>query len=80
MILPTKHLAAERSLIGVGAEILSQLDGDRTVSELWARVQGSRDNSKAPLSFDWFVLSLTFLFSIHAVEFNRGILSRVGTR
>lgn len=80
MILPTKYLAPDRSLVGVGADILSQLDSERTVSELWARVQKAREASDFPLSFDWFVLSLTFLFSVHAIEYDRGIIQRAGAR
>jgi hypothetical protein len=80
MILPTKYLSPERSLIGIGAEILAQLDTDRTVSELWARVQNCRSSTASPLSFDWFVLSLTFLFSIAAVDYERGIVFRSSSR
>lgn len=80
MILPTKHLAPERSLIGIGAVILGQLDAERTVSELWARVQNARNEDDAPLSFDWFVLSLTFLFSISAVDYDGGIVFSASQR
>jgi hypothetical protein len=78
MILPSKHLAQSRSLIGVGAEILSQLDEPLTVSELWERTRSARVSkvSELPLSFDWFVLALTFLYAIFAVEMNDGVLAK----
>jgi hypothetical protein len=42
MILPGKHLSPHRALIGVGAEILVQLDRPREVSDLWDRVRAAR--------------------------------------
>ncbi len=75
MILPGKHLKQDRALLGIGSEILATLDQEQTVSELWVRVQEGRDESANPLSFDWFVLSLSFLFAIGAVEYDRGVLS-----
>lgn len=76
MILPGKHLRPDRSLLGIGGEILEILEHEQTVSELWQRVQDRRDGSKSPISFDWFVLSLAFLYAIGAVHFDRGILTR----
>ena len=69
MILPGKHLKPERAILGIGAEILLALEGDMTVSELWATVQQNRPKVMHPLSFDWFALSLSFLFSINAVGY-----------
>jgi len=78
MILPAKHLRQDRSLLDVGAEILSQLEETRTVSELWERVRIARSARAglAPLSFDWFILSLSFLYSISALEYAAGLISR----
>ncbi len=74
MILPGKHLKQDRSLLGIGGEILAEIvDGD-TVSELWERVQRARDANTSPLSFDWYVLSLSFLYSIDAIGYDRGVL------
>jgi hypothetical protein len=75
VILPGKHLPHDRALLGVGAEILARLDEDCTVSELWERVLVSRGPTATPLSFDWFVLALTFLYSIAAIEYD-GIIIR----
>lgn len=74
MILPGKHLSPQRALIGVGAEILSHLDRPRDVSELWDRVRSVRSEGAAALSYDWFVLALTFLYTIEAVEEEDGVL------
>jgi hypothetical protein len=79
MILPSKHLRQDRSLIGVGAEILTLLERDRTVSSVWERVKSERgQNDGVPgISFDWFVLALDFLFTAGAVDFVDGRLRRV---
>lgn len=70
MILPGKHLSSDRALMGVGADILSQLDRPREVSDLWDRVRGARAKRRqaGPVSFDWFALALSFLYAINAVE------------
>ena len=70
MILPGKHLSADRAILGVGAEILAQLDRPREVSELWEKVRVARAGRQAtsPVSFDWFALALTFLYVIRAVD------------
>jgi hypothetical protein len=77
MILPSKHLSQTRALVGIGAEILAQLDEPLAVSELWERVRAERSASaeETPLSFDWFVLALTFLHTIFAVEVNEGLIT-----
>ena len=75
MILPGKHLNPNRTLLGVGAEILTQLDEDRTVSELWVRVRQARGEAAMTLSFDWFVLSLSFLYAIAAIDQRGGVIS-----
>ena len=48
MILPGKHLRPDRSLLGIGAEILDILDQEQTISELWQRLQDRRGGVKAP--------------------------------
>ena len=74
MILPGKHLKQDRALLGIGSDILSVLEQELTVSELWQRVQSSRSSAARPISFDWFVLSLSFLYAIGAVRYERGVV------
>lgn len=76
MILPTKHLPTERSLLGIGAEVLSFLDRPKTVSRLWGDIQESRGDAANKLPFDWFVLAINLLYMIDAIEMNRGRLSK----
>ncbi len=80
MILPTKHIRAERAIIGIGGKLLELLHESMTVSALWDvfRQRRTIEVPSAPISYDWFVLTLGFLFMIGAVEIRRGLLSRVG--
>lgn len=79
MILPTRNLAPERSLLVIGAEVLSILDEPKTVTRVWDEFlkTRSRGTRRTPVSYDWFVLSLDLLFIIGTVEFEAGRLSRV---
>jgi hypothetical protein len=78
MILPTKHLPADRALLTVGARLLAHLDEPRTMSSLWDRVRLKRDlrEHRAPMSYDWFILALDLLFMVGAVQFHDGLVSR----
>jgi ABC-3C biological conflict system middle component len=76
MILPAKHLRHDRALLDVGAEILAQLEDARTVSELWERVRITRKAGPelGSLSFDWFILALSLLYMVSALDFRAGIV------
>lgn len=69
MILPTKHIRPDRSLLGIGAELLRLLDRERTVSSLWEEVRVERERQgTSSISFDWFVMALDFLYAAGAIE------------
>ncbi len=76
MILPTKHIRPDRSLFGVGAQLLEILDRPMTASKLWDefRTRHSASGTHAPISYRWFVLALDLLFIIGALDVNRGLL------
>ena len=79
MILPTKRLSIESSLLGVGADILRLLNQPKTVSRVWEELKTVRQhlNEKGErLTFEWFVLSLDFLFLTDAISLKEGILVR----
>ena len=77
MILPDKHLSGARSLFGVGGEILAQLQRPAEVSDLWNAFQAARVSfeKSEPVSFDWFVTALTFLYTVGAVHFADGLIA-----
>lgn len=64
MILPTKHLELDKSLLAIGGTILSTLPRPRTVTAIWEKVRNDHD----ALSFENFALALAFLYAIGAVE------------
>jgi len=78
MILPSKKLRPENSLIYLGGKVLNILGDPRTVSSVWQELkqQQSHNHSTKPLQFtyDWFVLSLDLLFTMGALEFHEGRL------
>ena len=77
-ILPTKHLDEDRALISIGAEILTGLEEPRTFSSLWEEYNHqSRKPDETKVDYEWFVLSLEFLYSINAIEYRSGLLSKV---
>lgn len=78
MILPTKGISEERSLLVVGAEVLRLLVEPQTVSRVWERLQESRDRAKRePIRYDWFVLALDLLHCLGAITLERGRLCKV---
>ena len=78
MLLPTKHIRIERSLLGVGADILHLLDEPKTVSRLWDDFQELRGRmTMRRVTFDRFTLAIALLFSLNTLEFKRGRLLRV---
>ncbi len=79
MILPTKRINAERSLLSVGAGILDLLDEPKTVSRLWHEFKHPRSRmvDKSPVTYDWFILALDFLYALNGVQMNEGRVWRV---
>jgi hypothetical protein len=73
MILPTKHLRVEKSLLAVGADVLAMLRRPRTITILWDDIRSVSDG----LSFEKFALTLAFLHAIGAVEFEDDLLKKV---
>jgi hypothetical protein len=72
MILPTKQVTVSRSLLGVGATLLSALDGKYTVSRFWEKARGI----PAVGSFQRFVLTLDLLYAIGAIVIEDGLLAK----
>lgn len=72
MILPTKHISTERSLIGLGAVLLERLDQPRTITALWEKARVLPEIG----SFERFVLTLDLLYAIGAVELSDGLLRK----
>ncbi len=78
MILPTKRLGQDRAMLAVGADVLSLLDEPKTVSRLWEEFQQNRDRRLGvrAITYDWFILTLDLLYTLQAVEMERGLLRK----
>lgn len=76
--MPTKRIAQDRALIAIGGQVLSRLSEPKTVSRLWDEIRHARDPKLgfSPVSFDWFVLSLSFLYGVKAIDMSRGRIQR----
>lgn len=72
MILPSKHIPISRCLLNNGAVILNELKTPNTVSSLWEKTRNIPEIS----TFEKFVLILSMLYSIEAIELSDGLLRR----
>lgn len=72
MILPTKHIPLDRSLLGAGALVLSTLTDAMTPTNIWEKVRAASEIG----NYSRFILALDFLFAIKAIEFADGLISR----
>ena len=75
MILPTKHISTNKSLLGVGGIILEHMNYPKTVTSLWNEVSGISEIA----NFKKFILTLDFLYIIGAIEMKEGLLRRCHT-
>jgi hypothetical protein len=69
-----------RSLLGVGATILANLQHPSTVSNIWHKVSKEYESTSTPLGFDWFTLSLSFLFAIGSIKHDKGLIRLRGVK
>ncbi len=72
MILPTKHIPVDQTLLALGAILLPHLEQPCTVSGLWEKVK----RSSAIGNFERFVLTLDMLYIIGIVRFSDEMLER----
>lgn len=75
MILPTKHVALDHSLLGAGAALLGRLVKPMTTTGLW---EASKHDGEIR-TYARFILTLDFLYAIGALDFDDGLLVRNGT-
>ena len=72
MILPTKHLRLDQSLLAGAASVLITLNSPMTISVAWERVR----DSESITTFNRFALSLDLLFVLGLVSLDAGRLTR----
>ncbi len=72
MILPTKHIPLDKSLLGAGATVLPVLKSPMTVTGIWERVKSMPEIG----SYGRFLLTLDFLYALGAIELVDGLVAR----
>lgn len=72
MIMPTKHIPVDQSLLGAGAVVFSELSQPRTVTALWEAVR----DAESVGTFERFVLAVTMLYALRVVRYDSGVLVR----
>lgn len=72
MILPTKHLREQDTLLGVGAVILQSLTSPRTTTQLWQRLRADARVA----TYERFILALVLLYILGAIHFSDGSIRK----
>jgi hypothetical protein len=72
MILPTKHVSLDNSLLGAGAVVLSILTESMTITGIWEKVKHASEVG----TYARFVLTLDFLYAISAIDMVDGLIVR----
>lgn len=73
MILPSKYVQENESLLGLGATILRFLNKDMPLSELWECAKESLNS----INFERFVLALDLLFVMGLVAIDGQLVKRI---
>ena len=78
MILPTELVRPDRSLLGIGAEVLAILVRPMTISTLLDGIRSHRSGGEpdAVLDYRWFVLALDLLYILGAVELDGDLIRK----
>jgi len=75
MILPTKHVSLDKSLLGAGAVVLPMLSEPMATTGIWERVKHAPEIG----TYSRFVLTLDFLYAIGAIDMVEGLIIRMET-
>jgi hypothetical protein len=70
MILPTKHIRLDRSLLGAGAVLLLFLKAPLTPTAVWERAKNATEIG----TYSRFVLTLDFLYAVGAIDMVDGLI------
>lgn len=70
MILPTKHLHLENSIIAKGSDVILNIDTTETVTSLWSKVSVE---SKIQ-SFQEFIIVLDFLYACKLISYQNKLI------
>lgn len=74
MLMPKKHIKLSESYLGLGAYIISILEVPMTVDSCWNKLFESyikKGKIAKSHSFDNYILTLDFLYSLKAIDINQ---------
>jgi hypothetical protein len=76
MILPSKRLRIDLSILGSGGEILTHLSEPKQVSRIWDEIKKTEieKSTDSKITYDWFILSLDFLYLLGVIEIDDGVI------
>ena len=72
MILPSKHIPENRSLLAVSAVLLRHLSRPQTVTSLWENVR----SDQTVATYERFILALDLLYIAGIIRHYQGTLQR----
>jgi hypothetical protein len=72
MILPTKYVSLEKSLLGAGSVVLRILVEPMTITGIWEQVKHAPEIG----AYGRFVLTLDFLYAIGSIDMEEGLVVR----
>ncbi len=78
MILPTKRLSPNRSLLVISGAILKMLNRAKSISLLWEEFKKTKgdDKNSCYITYDWFILSLDLLYLMNIIKLEAGRISK----
>ncbi len=70
MILPTKGISVDRSLLAIGEAIVANLEQPRSVTEAWRdfQIEWRQTQGSERVTFDWFALAVSMLYALGLVD------------
>jgi len=70
MILPTKGISADRSLLAIGEAIIADMEQPKSVTEAWEDFQADwqRRRIAERVNFDWFSLAISMIYALGLVD------------
>ena len=72
MILPSRSVREEQSLLGIGAVALGHLERPQTVTGLWEKMR----DGNAALTYGRFVLALDMLYIAGTVDLSGDVIAK----
>lgn len=73
MIMPTKFIPLQNTLLALGAIVLKNLGRPRSVSSLWEKMRNVPNIG----NFERFTLILSLLYAMDLVILEKGLLRRI---